>query len=424
MHRSWMYASLFAWMVSFGCGGTAATAAPATSVARTPPNTPQAGTGTHALSVQARRPHFVSPTSYAAFIRAELALAADNPQRAVREYERALADVELDVYLLCRYAVALHRAGQAEAASHILDEASRYAPMAGLPWLTRGELALSADDKRTALWAYQQAVALQPAALQPSRRLAYTLEQLGAHERAEAIWLALAAHNPTRAIDHLHAELQLALHSGETEQAERRLLQLAALGEASPEERTTVAEHLLQRGRPVEAVQWLAPLVTNRQNAPLKLAAFRAAGDDDALRALLLEFPSDWLGAPPVVAAALLHLGEANRALALLEAAQKLTSENAADTQQLLAQLSSTAQLQLHGPAAALESLEAVPNGTFATSRGRALVRDLLAGAGLSALAAHALPPEAEQQTEPVWPPPVTDNPAPAQTAAAPQLPK
>lgn len=328
---------------------------------------------------------FVAPRSYAAFVRAELAAnqGGDGPQQAVRYYERALADGPYDPYLRCRYAQALHKAGDPEAAAEVLRDTLKEVPNHPLPWLTYGAIAEAAHDLDEALYAYGRAATLIPPDPAGAVAMARLLRAEHNASAAQQVLIRLALQQPEQRPLALRARLDLALATGRADEAATIYGKLHQVPPTSASTLQEVAAALLKHGQTTPATHLLRKIPTAANNAPLKLQAYEKTFAWEPLKTELTQHPADWFGGPGVVAEALLRIAEPAAALLAIEEAQLLLQPNAkALHRQTLCHMQARAQLQQQDALAALATLEGGPAGALEHPAGRALLRQILGQLG------------------------------------------
>jgi tetratricopeptide (TPR) repeat protein len=337
---------------------------------------------TSAVPAAQKRP-FVPPFAYEAYVRGELALAAQRPDQALLQFELATAAPEEDAFLLSRLAEAHAQAGDRESALRTLADAERVDSCEPEIWLTRGRWAEADQDEAAAELAYRRALACAPDA-ERARVALYRALRAGGRE-AEALKLLSdpggAGRGPNESVRLLHAlahddvaaarfALDSWLDAGGLSGAERERVLATVAARAEPS--LSLAFMELQR---VEA------LVRGRgdQDAWAQLAL--QSLDLPRLRALLAEHGEGALGGPERAARYALVARDYERAdlyatLALNGAANRAPSD-------LLRALKVEALSALGQADAALEETRALRDPALQ----RRLARAQLARLGLPALA-------------------------------------
>jgi tetratricopeptide (TPR) repeat protein len=247
----------------------------------------------------APRRHFVPPFAYEAYVRGELALAANEPERAVLQFELATAAPEEDAFLLSRLAEAQARSGDHEGARRSLAEAERVDACQEEIWLTRGRWAEAAGDRAGAEAAYERARGCAPwseraklalyRALKAAGREAEALKLLhdtGAErrDRSESVVLLHALEHEDVGAVRFALDSWLAAGSLSSAELERMLLAVTARREPS------LALSFRALDRPLTRA--LSDSDQPRVRAELALQCSDRAG----LRALLAEHSEQALG--------------------------------------------------------------------------------------------------------------------------------
>ncbi len=132
--------------------------------------------GTHSAPVTRRLDgeivpgHFVSPTSYEAFVRGELALEAGDCAAAVESFRLATSDAEDDALATARLVRAYGCAGREGDARQTLERAVERFPLSESLWLEASALAEREGDAEGALSAARRARACSPSSFAPVLR--------------------------------------------------------------------------------------------------------------------------------------------------------------------------------------------------------------------------------------------------------------
>lgn len=114
--------------------------------------------------------HFVSPTSYEAFVRGELALEAGDCAAAVESFRLATADAEDDALATARLVRAYACAGSGGEARRTLERGIERFPLSESLWLEASALAEREGDAEGALSAARRARACSPSSFAPALR--------------------------------------------------------------------------------------------------------------------------------------------------------------------------------------------------------------------------------------------------------------
>lgn len=155
--------------------------------------------------------HFVSPTSYEAFVRGELALSSGDCAAAVSAFRLASLDAEDDALALSRLAHAEACSGDRAAAHRTLGAGLERFPSSEALWLEASALAEAEGDRERALEGARRAQAAAPTSLAPVRREATLLANGGDPQAAVARLRAFAETRGRGTAEALAATLDLAL---------------------------------------------------------------------------------------------------------------------------------------------------------------------------------------------------------------------
>jgi len=270
---------------------------------------------------------FVSPSSYEAFIRAELDAARGEPARAVAAYQAAFELGDADPFLISQLAQALDRSGQPDAAEAQLDRALARQPDSEALLLASARIARRAGRQARALGAYARAQEVASSPATALERVAY-LRELGGEERSLEALKALASQHAGQhrsgVRDRLRIDLELALaeRSG-SHRADGQLVGCArdwlALGGGDAVLSRRAAEALIERGHAALALELLAAVPASEADTPLRLRATLALGRSAECEHLLSSVPPHWLGGPLPMAEAYLQAGRPDEALRVLQ---------------------------------------------------------------------------------------------------------
>ena len=303
---------------------------------------------------------FVSPHSYANYVRAEVLALRGDWEAAITAFDQALAGAEVDAYLLSRYAYALDRGGHLEEAKQSLDEAVSLAPNDAAVHAELGDFYARHDNAAMALGEYERALSLSPQGLRAALSLAALLEKQGASDRAQATLQRFASRNHDFAVQSARASLALALEQEDGPRANEAIAQLRELSQLSSAEVARVAKLWMKQGEPLRAAMLLGPMPPEPSLLPLQLQAYLGAGWMDKARDLLVNWGEEQLGGFPEVTQAWLDVGVPERALDSAAAA-KLLYRNEPTQAHMAALLEAKAHLNLDQPNLALDSLERIP---------------------------------------------------------------
>jgi tetratricopeptide (TPR) repeat protein len=249
----------------------------------------------------AARRRFVPPFAYEAYVRGELALAAQRPDQAVLQFELATAAPDVDAFLLSRLAEALAATGEREAALRALAEAERVDACQEDVWLLRGKwaeaeprVAGDAQPLERAEAAYQRALGCAPHSERARVALYRVWKAQG--RTAEALKLLTASgaapHSPSESVLLLHA-----LAHDDVASVRFALDSWLGAGGLAASDLESALQYVVARNEPSLALTFkdfaLLPL-TAAQRARLATQSF----DRAQLQALLAEHSEEALGGP------------------------------------------------------------------------------------------------------------------------------
>jgi tetratricopeptide (TPR) repeat protein len=242
---------------------------------------------------------FVSPSSYEAFIRAELDATRGEHARAVEAYQAAIELGDADPFLIAQLALALDRSGRPDAAEAELDRALARQPSSEALLLASARIARRAGRQARALGAYARAQEVASSPATALERVAY-LRELGGEERSLEALKALASQHAGQhrsgVRDRLRIALELALarRSG-SGRADGQLVGCArdwlALGGGDAVLSRRAAQTLLERGHAALALELLAVVPASEADTPLRLRATLALGRSAECEHLLSSMP-------------------------------------------------------------------------------------------------------------------------------------
>jgi tetratricopeptide (TPR) repeat protein len=270
---------------------------------------------------------FVAPSSYEAFIRAELAVSRGEHARAVEAYQAAFELGDADPFLIGQLAQALDRSGETDAAEAALDRALARQPDSEALLLASARIARRAGRQARALGAYARAQEVARSPATALERVAY-LRELGGEERSLEALKALAGQHRGQhrsgVRDRLRIDLELALaERSRNGRAGSELVGCArdwlALGGGDAVLSRRAAEALLERGHAALALELLAAVPASETDTPLRLRATLALGRSAECEHLLSSMPPHWLGGPLAMAEAYLQAGRPDEALRVLQ---------------------------------------------------------------------------------------------------------
>lgn len=329
---------------------------------------------------------FVSPHSYANYVRAEVLALRGDWDASIAAFDQALAGAEVDAYLLSRYAFALDRGGHLDEAKQSLDEAVSLAPDDAAVHAELGDFYARHDNTAMALGEYERALSLSPHGLRAALSLAALLEEQGASDRAQATLQRFASRNHDFAVQSARASLALALEQEDGPRANEAIAQLRELSQLSPAEVARAARLWMKQGEPLRAAMLLGPMPPEPSLLPLRLRAYMGAGWMAKARDLLVNWGEEQLGGFPLVTQALLDVGLPERALDSAAAAKVLHRNEPAQAH-MAALLEAQAHLKLNQPNLAMDSLEQISQDDPLAKQAQTLRLAAIAQAGLPALA-------------------------------------
>jgi thioredoxin-like negative regulator of GroEL len=261
---------------------------------------------------------FVSPYAYEWFIEGEASASQGRHGEAAMAFENAAAAPADDALLITRLAEEYELSGDSRRADRTLSAARRSYPSS--PWvaLAQGRIAQHRGGESEAIAAFIRARELAPRWDAPVIGLAETLIAFGRTERASAILLAYLGSSPHPRSERARSVLlDLARRSGDAETLARALALDPHLTPAARARET--AELALEIGQPALAARVLAPALDMPENVALWLQALIQSGDRAEVASFLEGANRQGLGDLSERVDLLLDIGEARRALELLE---------------------------------------------------------------------------------------------------------
>lgn len=333
---------------------------------------------------------WVSPHSYASYVRGQVLAARGDHGAAVQAFETAIDDSGPDPWVESQLALSLAELGHHDRALERLDGAIGRTSGATGPYpallTSRGAVHERRGDRERALQDYSLAARLDRRgdAVAPLARL---LERLDQPERAIAVLEQAAAAHPRHGIAAARLRLQLALAGRDSVATHAALASLRALRALSRSEATAIATGALADDRPWLATRVLAQSGLDSSTAPLLVAAQLAAGDLDAARAVLDRVPPEDLGGPLPAARAWLQVGAPERALELADHALAIAGGEAPLPRERAQLVRAEALLGLEQPVKALQAAASVGHRSPLAADATRLGRAALSQAGLPATA-------------------------------------
>ena len=263
---------------------------------------------------------FVSPYAYEWFIEGEVSAAMGRHGEAAMAFETATAAPADDVLLMTRLAEEYELSGAARRADRTLSLARRRYPGSARVALAEGRIQHSRGKEGEALSSFARAKDWAPTWDEPVIAIAQVL-LAGRHtQRAKAVLLEYIETSLGTPSEHaLRVLIDLAHRMGDANTLARTL----AIGPGStPTARAQAAGKLaLEAGQPALAARMLAEAPDTPENIALWLYALVSSGDRRVAAAFLATVDSERLGGVLEHVDLLLGIGEADRALRLLEAA-------------------------------------------------------------------------------------------------------
>jgi tetratricopeptide (TPR) repeat protein len=335
------------------------------------------------VGAERRRGPWIPPSGYEHFVRGELALEAGRLREAITEYELARSGV-LDGYVIAREAEAAARLPDAALAERLIDEGLATDARSEALLVLRGRLARERGDLDAAERALRAATEAAPESAAPALALADLLVARGQHTEALALLDAFSARRPDD-VPALRALVVRASLAGDARVASLAALRLVRASPVHRPEVLDAARAALDAGQSAVSAAVLRALPSSSDERELALR-FRAAlavhdvaecerlaqREEDGTREGRLRAAERWIA-----------LGDGARAQELAESV--LLEVPSARAQRLVAH-----GLHLQGEhGRAAELLAAIGPGTSEEGARAALLRDVIAAAGLPALAAE-----------------------------------
>ena len=263
---------------------------------------------------------FVSPYAYEWFIEGEVSAAQGRHDEAAMAFETATAAPADDVVLTARLAEEYELSGESRRADRTLSLGRRYYPESARIALAEGRIQRSRGNDAEALSSFARARELAPTWDEPVIAIAQTLIAGGRRQRANAVLLEYAGSLPGAPSEHARRTLiDLARRARDAEILEHVLsLDPSSTPSTRAREAGTLA---LAAGRPALAARILAEALDTPDNVALWLQALVESGDREQAAAFLVSANSERLGGVVEHVDLLLEVGEVDRALQLLGAA-------------------------------------------------------------------------------------------------------
>ncbi|MEZ4256847.1 MAG: tetratricopeptide repeat protein [Polyangiales bacterium] len=324
---------------------------------------------------------FISPYSYEAFVRGELAMADGHPNTAIDHYEDALAGSGDDPFLLARLAEAHEAAGHKRSADDVLSSGLRAFPRGEALHLARGRILEGRDRLAAAAASYAYAVESAPLSERGPLALADVFRRMGEPARAALVLERLVARSPRGATAGLAAALELAVLEHNHDEAIRVAERLMHRSPREAQRVASVAGSLLDRGQAEAAARLFAALPENVGDPRDRLRAFIATHRTDEAEAWLRSHDESALGGRLAVAAAFVDIGKPAAGLELLETPRGVAPSPA------VAFVRARAHIATGDFNSALTDLSQIPAGSSVSDKSHALLCEALAARGLPALA-------------------------------------
>jgi tetratricopeptide (TPR) repeat protein len=261
---------------------------------------------------------FVSPYAYERFIEGEVAATKGRHAQAAMAFEAATAAPADDVVLMTRLAEEFELSGASRRADRALASARRAYPHSARVALAQGRIQRHRGMIDAALSSYARARELDPAWDAPVIATAETLAASGHAHRAKAILLEYIESTLGAESEHAHSVLiDLARRLGDAETL-ARALELDP-GSTQAERSHAAGVLALEMGQPALAARLLAPALDTTENVALWLRALAQSGDQEQAATFLTTVDSERLGGVLHHVELLLHVGEVDTALRLLD---------------------------------------------------------------------------------------------------------
>lgn len=262
---------------------------------------------------------FVSPYAYEWFIEGEVSAAKGRHDEAAMAFEIAAAAPAYDVLLMTRLAEEYELSGASRRADRTLTLARRYYPESARVALAEGRIQQSRGKDSEALASFARAKELAPTWDDPVIAIAQLLVAGGHAQRAKAVLLEYVGTSLAAPPEHaLRVLIDLARYVEDAKTLERAMMLEPS---STPETRAQAAGELaLEAGQPALAARILTEALDTPGNIALWLRALVRSGDREKAAAFLATADSERLGGVLEHVHLLLEIGEADRALRLLEA--------------------------------------------------------------------------------------------------------
>jgi len=332
------------------------------------------------VGAERRRGPWIPPSGYEHFVRAELAAERGQLREAIGEYELARSGV-IDGYLLAREAEAAARLPDVALAERLIDEGLSSDASSEPLLLLRGRLAVERGDLAAAETALRRAHEGAPESPQPVLALA---QLLASSERSEDALVLLDAFVASRPLDvpALRALLIRASVAGDVRRASLAALRLVRASPVHRAEVLVAAERALEADDAAVAHAIFRALPYTDAELGLRFRVALAVHDRAECERLVLRTDDGTSEGRLRAAERWIALGDGPRAE---EVARTVLVERPTDAR--------AQRLVAHGlflqrrHARAAEVLVAMGSGTSEDAARQSLLREVLAAAGLPALA-------------------------------------
>ena len=264
---------------------------------------------------------FISPYAYEWFIEGEVLATKGQHDQAAMAFETATAAPANDAVLMARLAEEYELSGASRRADRTLSLARRYHPESARVAVAEGHVQEARGNDSEALSLFARARELAPTWDEPVIAMAEMLVARGNTERAIAVLLEYIGSSLEPASEHaLRVLVDLAYYAEDPETLERAL----ALDRSSTP--TSIAQSAgrlaLRAGRPALAARIVSEALDTPENITLWLRALVESGDRERAAEFLATASSELFGGALAHADLLLEVGEVDRALQLLRAAE------------------------------------------------------------------------------------------------------
>jgi len=323
----------------------------------------------------------IAPYAYEWFIEGEASATKGQHDQAAMAFENATAAPSNDALLMTRLAEEYELSGDSRRADRTLSAARRSYPGSVKVALAEGRIAQDRGEYPEAISSFARARELAPTLDAPVIAMAELLVAMGHTERASAILREYLGTSLVLRSDHARGVLiNLARLTGNAETLEHAL---SLDPHSTPAGRAEAAGKLaLETGQPALAARMLAKALDTPENVALWLRALAESGNREDATVFLTRAESEHVGGLSQHVDLLLEIGEVDKALDLLEAADDSPRTEYAKGRALLAQ---------GDYVEAATVLAVVPHGAASFEAARMALADCSMSQGRQGAAAEAL---------------------------------